>query len=410
MQVPIVIISVGDRFYKWSTSQDEYFQKIAIASRIDGFKTPIDGPSGGIENVNYAKIAPTSPSLLADHPAVFTDRLLFGPNDVGTIIVIDHSTRKTSDKFNKHLVDVAQAAEQILSLYLQNEKLSAERDFFRLLAETSSETIVRGDLEGVRLYVSPSIRNLLGYDPEELVGRKAIDITHPDDVIPLREMIKNVFNGHIETGLCELRQRHKNGSWVWMEASQRLTYNRASGEPDGYVVSVRGIDRRKAYEAELERLADQDELTGLPNRTLFRKRLNEWLFSKKSFSLFYMDLDDFKLVNDQLGHQVGDFVLQELATRFNLELQSSDLIARIGGDEFNALVDISPECVEALCTRLIASAVKPVFVSDLEVRVGLSIGVVNISNSDQNSEMLLMRSDRALYKAKRAGKNTFCID
>lgn len=344
-----------------------------------------------------------------EQDAVSIARAPFGPEGRGVLVVLDRPGRGYSAPEQAALVDLAHIAGQLLALHAENKIMARRQAFFQMLAETSSETIVRGDLNGVRLYVSPSIRVLLGYEPEELVGKKAVDITHPDDVAPLREMITRVVAGEIETGLCELRQRHKNGAWVWMEASQRLTYDSATGAPDGYVVSVRGIERRKAYEAELERLAGHDELTGLPNRALFRKQLGARLLAGRPFSLLYLDLDDFKAVNDLLGHPMGDRVLQEVALRFRAILGAGGTVGRIGGDEFNALVDIPPDQIASLCESLIAAAAQPITLSGTEIRIGVSIGVVTTAEAQESLDMLLMRADHALYQAKRSGKNSYCL-
>lgn len=379
LSAPAAIILLDETSYRWFHAADEAYRSLAAS---------------------WPRETPGVVSIAG---------LPFGPQGRGILLILDRTTRNLSVSEQAALLDLADIAEQLLTLHVENKTLARRRAFFEMLAESSSETIVRGDLNGVRLYVSPSIRTLLGYEPEELIGKKALDITHPDDLGPLREMITRVFSGEIETGLCELRQRHKNGSWVWMEASQRLTYDSVTGAPDGYVVSVRGIERRKAYEAELERLAGHDELTGLPNRALFRKQLGARLLAGQPFSLLYLDLDDFKAVNDQLGHPMGDRVLQEVALRFRAILGAHGIVGRIGGDEFNALVDLPPDQIAALCESLIAAAAQPIALSDAEIRIGMSIGVITVSETQESVDMLLMRADHALYQAKRSGKNRYCL-
>ncbi len=331
----------------------------------------------------------------------------FGPGDVGTLIVVDRKPRILTPDDIGRMADLGQMAAQLLSQHIERNSFSQQLDFYRMLAEASTETIVRGTLDGVRLYVSPSVRELLGYEPDELVGRRAADLTHPDDLQSFGAMMKEVREGRLDRGTHELRQRHKDGSWVWMEASLRLTRDKLTGAPDGYVVSVRDIGRRKELEARLERLAGYDDLSGLLNRAQFRKILAERLAEGRRLTLLYMDLDDFKEVNDLFGHAAGDAVLREFAARLVSHVRDGDIIARLGGDEFTAIVESRDEDIASLCKQLIAAASTPFLVGDTEIRIGLSIGVASASGSDEDLDALLSRADRALYDAKNVGKNRF---
>lgn len=295
--------------------------------------------------------------------------------------------------------------------------LRASRDqeaLYRLLAENSTDTIVRGNLDGVRLYVSPAIRDLLGYEPEELVGRRAIEIVHPDDVADFGALMRNVRAGCLDVASSEQRQRHKDGSWVWIEASLRMTRDPVNGEPDGYVVSVRGLDRRKQLESRLQHIALHDALTGLPNRSAFRERLAGMLErADRGVALLCLDLDCFKAVNDQLGHPAGDALLMEMARRFRAAAGSEDMVARWGGDEFVVVhpcngTDIAASARE-LAGRLIAAAAQPVEIGGVAAQVGLSIGIAVAGPGLSNPDRLLHDADQALYQAKRAGRNTFTL-
>jgi diguanylate cyclase (GGDEF)-like protein/PAS domain S-box-containing protein len=339
--------------------------------------------------------------------ATFCASIGFGPGDVGTLIVIDRKSRILSPEDIGRMADLGQIAGQLLSQHIDRSGFSQQLNFYRMLAEVSTETIVRGTLDGVRLYVSPSVRELLGYEPDELIGRRAADLTHPDDLGSFGAMMNDVREGRLDRGTHELRQRHKDGSWVWMEASLRLTRDRLTNTPNGYVASVRDIGRRKELETRLERLAGYDDLSGLPNRALFRKILTERLAEDRRLTLLYMDLDDFKEVNDRFGHATGDAVLREFAARLGSHVRTDDIIARLGGDEFTAIVESRGKDIASLCKRLIAAASTPFLVGDTEIKIGLSIGVANASGSDENLDALLSRADRALYDAKNVGKNRY---
>lgn len=341
----------------------------------------------------------------------FLARILFGAGGIGRLVLLDSRVRVAASDDFRRLEDLAAAAGECLRLWqLARETAKREADF-RLLAETTTDTIVRGSLDGIRLYVSPSVRALLGYGPEELIGRRAAELVHPDDAAGFRTLMEEIRTGRMDVGVTEHRQRHRDGSWVWMEASIRLTRDPETGAPTGYVASVRGISRRKELEVQLERLASHDELTGLPNRILFGRQLDDSVAEShrtgRGFMLFYMDLDHFKQVNDTLGHHAGDAVLREVASRFRALLRTGDLVARLGGDEFAALLPaLGSAEAEALANRLIAAIGRPILVDGREIRIGLSVGIARGPQAGAGPDELLSRADRALYAAKAAGRHT----
>ena len=184
----------------------------------------------------------------------------------GALWVADSESRAITTGLRGQLDDFGRLA----SLYLQQE---ADAALYRVVAENSADTLIRGTLDGVRRYVSPSIRTLLGYEAHELVGKRASENMHPDDVGDFVPQMLALRNGHVDSFVTEHRQRHKDGSWVWMEAFVRVTLDSVTGLRDGYVVSVRDTSRRKELETELVHNASHDVLTGLPNRALLYERL-----------------------------------------------------------------------------------------------------------------------------------------
>lgn len=284
--------------------------------------------------------------------------------------------------------------------------------FFRLLADHSTDTLVRGNLYGERLYISPGVRDLLGYEPEEMIGKKASEITHPDDLEEFVRVMEGIRTGRIEQRTTEHRQRHRDGHWVWMEAHIRLTRDPATGAPDGYVVSVRDVSHRKATEARLEHAALHDPLTGLANRTLFRDRLQQEIARCRRtgahFALFWVDLDRFKEINDRLGHEAGDTVLKAVADRLRNAARAEDTVARIGGDEFVLLRPAAGAVGQgeaaAHAARLVAAMEAPVDCAGVPVRIGLSVGVSLTEIEGLEADRLLRAADEALYRAKGAGR------
>nr|WP_284701495.1 diguanylate cyclase [Rhodoplanes tepidamans] len=341
----------------------------------------------------------------------FVAAVSLGPDGRDRLVLFDTRPRARSVEGLRRLDDLGAIARQQVSLSTAARDATDREAEFRLLAETSTDTIVRGDLDGNRIYVSPSVKTLLGYAPEELVGRRAVELTHPDDLPAFRCLMTDVRAGRLDVGVTEQRQRHRDGSWVWLEASLRLTFDRPTGAPNGYVASVRDIGRRKALEAQLAQLAMSDELTGLPNRNLFGKRLLEAVENTRRtgrcFALLYMDIDGFKQVNDNLGHAAGDALLREIATRFRAVLRSDDTVARLGGDEFAFILTVNRTMAADLTQRLIAVAEEPFRYGDADFMIGLSAGIACAPDDGLTPDSLLVRADRALYTAKAAGKGVY---
>lgn len=337
--------------------------------------------------------------------------LPFGDGDAGRFFLFGpESGAFGADELRQFEQFAALAQEQLRLFKLAQEAMRRESDF-RLLTEAATDTIVRGNLDGVRLYVSPSVTELLGYAPQELVGHKAIELTHPDDLPEFMALMQEIRSGRLRIGRTEQRQRHKNGSWVWLEASIRMTLDRRSGLPDGYVVSARGIGHRKQLEAQLKHLAEVDDLTGLPNRAAFSASLELALEQAHQGDakvvLFYMDLDGFKQANDRFGHAAGDAVLRETAARLQASLRESDRVFRLGGDEFTVLSGGQSDTdAIALAQRLIAEIARPYVVDTAHISIGLSVGIACGPEHGQQAARLLECADQALYCAKKAGKNT----
>jgi diguanylate cyclase (GGDEF)-like protein/PAS domain S-box-containing protein len=339
---------------------------------------------------------------------------LFTESDVhaGTLCLMDSSPRTFTDGARQQLQDLARILSACISLEDDARRASEQLSLYRLLAENSTDTLVRGNLDGIRLYVSPSVRALLGYEPGELVGRRAREILHPDEAQEFGKLMADVREGRIDIAVTEHRQRHKDGSWVWLEAFIKLTRDKVSGRPDGYVVSVRDISRRKEGEARLEHMALHDSLTGLPNRALFHKRLSHELSwaarSGQGFALLCLDLDQFKLVNDMHGHIAGDTVLRTMTARFRSIVRIEDTVARLGGDEFVVIqatsVDASASSTR-LAARLIQAASEPIDFDGKRIQLGLSIGIAIAPMAGTSADELLSAADGALYRAKQGGRN-----
>ena len=277
---------------------------------------------------------------------------------------------------------------------------------FRLLAEHSTDIIFHLSTDGHVRYVSPSIR-MLGFQPPELVGSHSLRLIAPDD----RHLAESA---HLEalarpgrTCRAEYRARAADGAKRWFETQAQVIVNER-GEPEGIVSIARDIGERKALEAQLSAAAMTDPLTGLANRRAFRQAA-ERLEAGRSHYLALFDLDHFKQINDRHGHDVGDKALKAFAEVARHSVRSSDLVARIGGEEFAVLLpETNLKCALDVCERLRAEVAKTTIETDSGlVRMTVSGGVTLIGPSF--IDLALEHSDMALYRAKQGGRDQLAM-
>jgi diguanylate cyclase (GGDEF)-like protein/PAS domain S-box-containing protein len=283
------------------------------------------------------------------------------------------------------------------------ERRSEQR--IRALVEHSSDiiTVVERDLT-VR-WQSPSVKRVLGYAPEDLLGRSLGGLVHPDDVL--------LVEGHVtaadepQTSTFIARFRSASGDWRHLEA---VVENRIC-DPlvQGVILSLRDISERQALEQELRHQAFHDALTGLANRALFEDRLAHALAGARRhdrpIGVLFLDLDDFKTINDSLGHAAGDELLRTVARRIAAEVRVTDTAARLGGDEFAVLLESMDEDTDAdaIAARLLEAMRAPIHVGERELRVSASVGLARSDGATGVAD-LLRNADTAMYAAKAAGK------
>ncbi|MEY2434408.1 MAG: hypothetical protein QOC92_4133 [Acidimicrobiaceae bacterium] len=293
----------------------------------------------------------------------------------------------------------------------QKEKAEAtlreSEDRFRSLVQNSSDlTIVL--YAGQISYASEASFKVLGYRPEDLVGRPATDLVHPDDLEWLRDRLAADLANNSVAQPVELRARRADGNWIHLEAVVANLLDRPSVR--GTVVNARDITERKQAEAALEFQALHDSLTGLPNRLLFLDRLeNAMARAARDVSIapavMFLDLDRFKSVNDGLGHEAGDDLLAAVAARLRDALRPGDTIARFGGDEFVLLCEsvIDRERAEEVGARVLACFEQPFLVDGESLRISASIGVALFDPGHTAGE-IVRDADAAMYRAKAQGR------
>src|SRR5215204_694247 len=279
---------------------------------------------------------------------------------------------------------------------------------FRSLVQYSSDIITILEADGTVRYVSPAVERVTGYRPEEQVGTNAFGSVHPDD----KERALATFAAVLKrSGLhpaLEFRVPHKDGSWRYLEH----VVNNLVDDPAvrGVVVNSWDVTERKALVEQLSYQAFHDLLTGLPNRALFMDRL-EHASSRANrrgskVAVLFTDLDNFKVINDSLGHKAGDQLLIAVAERLKACLRPEHTAARLGGDEFTILVEDIASVGEAVqIAERIADILRPPFtLEEQEVFATVSTGIALNSTAQEQPADLLRYADLAMYRAKHRGK------
>ena len=321
---------------------------------------------------------------------------------------------------------------QQFQIYSVRRQLFARDELFRVITENVADMIAVVDEQGNRIYNSPAYRKILGYSPQELKSTSSLEQVHPDDRLRVQRAAAQARkSGQSET--LEYRMRHKDGTWRVLESIASMLPD-STGASAKLVVLNRDVTERKRMEEQLQHNAFHDPLTGLPNRALFLDRLGHALNRAKRrtdyrFAVLLVDIDDFKKVNDSLGHSAGDKVLTEMAERLSRSVRKedevsrhksldfklsemSDTLARLGGDEFTILLEDIANAGDAMgVARRIQEvlAATPFRVGEREIFASVSVGIAILSASHRTPEDLVRDADTAMYRAKASGKGCCAV-
>jgi len=259
------------------------------------------------------------------------------------------------------------------------------------------------------VYVNPAFERLLGYATDEIVGQNPKVLQGPDTDDTTRENIREAMASG-ERIRTQILNYTKDGHPLWMDINIVPIFNE-QGQLAYFAAIERDLTEHKMLQARLEILASTDALTGLPNRQAFTGRANKE-FSRSNrysrpLSLIMIDVDHFKSINDQYGHAAGDHVLTNVGRILGDGLRDSDVLARIGGEEFVLLLPDTPMInAEYVAERMrLGLEVTPIKYQDLELTITASFGVASISSQDETLDQMLARADQAMYEAKNKGRN-----
>lgn len=295
----------------------------------------------------------------------------------------------------------------------RDASLRQAEERFRSTFEDAAVGMALVGLDGRWLRVNGALGRLLGYPASELVGMGFSDVTPSDDQPADEAALADLVSGRVGVHQREKRYRRADGRIVWISLSVSLVRD-DHGRPLHLISQMQDITDRKAAEHELAERALHDPLTGLPNRTLFLDRVQVALArmerTHQPVAVFFIDLDGFKLVNDSLGHAVGDGMLIDVARRLQRALRPSDTVSRFGGDEFTVLSENINEAAAAqVAERITASLSKPFRVGARELYASASIGATIARDHRVEPDAMLRDADAAMYRAKEHGRARFVI-
>ena len=422
---------------------DEGGLRLLVATDDDPDLFQVVAAAGGTEGVEGARVSlsilpqwkrdrlqshrsyevPTQEAELADSLSVpesgfFLNAPLFMKEELqGLLVVAGPSSvpREIRDSIEALSSQVALALDSALTTEVLLIRQSEAR--FSSLVQNSSDVVMVVEADSTIRYMSPSVERVLGHGPGQLEGTKLTILIHPDDRAGVLQFLTS--GGREEDalpGLTEFRMKHRDDFWLHVET---LRTNLMHDENvKGIVLNTRDVSERKAFEEQLQHQAFHDAVTGLANRALFKDRV-EHMIERQSrdnlpVSILFMDLDDFKTINDSLGHAAGDRMLAEVGERLKNSLRQADTAARLGGDEFAVLLEDGGDGVDAaeVAARILASLEGPFHLEGKEVFARASIGIATAdaqTGGPEGAEELLRNADVAMYMAKEAGKGRYQV-
>ncbi|MCG7878858.1 MAG: EAL domain-containing protein [Candidatus Thiodiazotropha taylori] len=305
-------------------------------------------------------------------------------------------------------------------------RLQESESLHKFIVNNSPDMIYLLDHEGRFAFINERVKSLLGYDQKEIIGEHFSKLIHTEDIERAHFTFNERRAGERATRSAELKLSSKNNNGsrffdsgtVPVELSSIGIYTTNDDKTKSFIGTygvARDISERKQAEELIKYQLYHDLLTNLPNRSLFRDRLNMAMAqskrSGKKLAIMYLDMDRFKIINDSLGHYVGDELLKMVGQRLRSELREADTLARVGGDEFNLLVPEINDIQDArnLAEKILRLTLKPFIIKNEEIFISFSIGISIYPSDGDTKDSLIKHADIAMYKVKNAGKNGYAF-
>jgi len=321
-----------------------------------------------------------------------------------TVVVL----RDQEGKPNYVVGDIVDITERVLA----EKALKDSEEIYREFVEGTDDLITQVDQQAMITFVNHRSKEIFGLAPEECIGLSIFEFVHPEDRETSRQAFSSWIEDRIKHTTYENRQISLSGQVYHMLWTVNLHY-----DPQGELTFInsigRDITKRKESEHLLEYLATHDSLTGLPNRSLFYDRLRHALLlakrSNRYIAVMFIDLDDFKSVNDAFGHEMGDQVLKRVAKTLTNCVRESDTVARLSGDEFTLAVEniIKPEDPAAIAHKILSELSEPIREDEQQITITASIGISIYPTDGEDENSLLKKADAAMYQVKKNSKNNF---
>lgn len=328
-------------------------------------------------------------------------------------------TNKALRDLESRVTAIHSVGKDIHDRIIGEQKLKESEARYRLLADHGTDMVFQLDRDLVLRYVSPAAQEILGHEPDDLIGTQPMALIHPDGVDLLELTFQQLLDGRLERNSLGCRFRHRDGSWIWVEAQLKTLKDPRSGLPQGIIGTLRDISIRKAIEEQLhdanrrlQALANQDGLTGLSNRRMFdaafAREFDLASRGEQDLALLMIDVDWFKSFNDGYGHPAGDECLRKIGSAIGAQSRPGDVAARYGGEEFAVLLSNASHAVALEFGESIRASVLQLAIEhngSPNQLVTVSVGVASLGAEEASWGALLRRADSALYRAKASGRN-----
>lgn len=304
-----------------------------------------------------------------------------------------------------------QLKNQLDELVEAHDKLQVSEEKYRLVAEAANDIIWEWELGSNKLHFSRRLQGILGYSEDEIRNMTEwSNIIEPEDVDYVRRKIESIIEKEHKDCTCEYRVRHKKGKLLWLISKAKVLYDQL-GYPYKIVGSHTDITQLKEHQDRIMQMAYHDALTNLPNRSYLKEYVEELIMGEpeSKFAIVYIDIDDFKVINDNYGHSEGDRLLKEIGKRLSEMSGDGISIFRLGGDEYViVLKDVKDGAdVSKYLDRIFSEFGKPINLAEMKLHITLSAGAVIYPSDGTNFDDLLKNADIAMYQVKNKGKNNY---